>query len=142
MEWLFTAFYMLELVLKVIVHRLQFFGIYNGRFPPPDDAGSEWKWNLFDLFLVLTALYDGIVQLTLDDRESAGANMTWMRLLRLLKMLKMLRVVRLMRFFRELRLMFFTIGGSFRSLLWAMTMLFMINYIFALCFMQGASAYL
>jgi len=66
----------------------------------------------------------------------------WMRLLRLMKMMKLMRVVRVMRFFRDLRLMMSLIGQSLRSLLWALLMLFLIMYLFGLCFLQGVTGYL
>mmetsp|Transcript_79391 Transcript_79391/g.246513 ORF Transcript_79391/g.246513 Transcript_79391/m.246513 type:complete len:545 (+) Transcript_79391:1-1635(+) len=133
-EWLFNMFYILELTLKLIAYKLHFF------------CNSDWKWNWFDFFLVLTGIYDLIMYFweshAGNEEDSSGAGMMWMRLLRLLKMMKLLRVVRVMRFFRELRLMLFSIARSFRSLLWAMLMLLLIMYIFALCFIQGATVYI
>jgi len=131
-EWAFYAFYFLELVLKLAVFRRYFF------------IDLDWRWNLFDLFLVVMAMYDVTIYVITEQgvMDKGSINVTWMRLLRLMKMLKMLRVVRVMRFFRELRLMFFSITSSFRSLLWAMVMLLLFMYIFALSFLQGATMYL
>jgi len=131
-EWAFYAFYLVELVLKLMVFGRYFF------------IDIDWRWNIFDLFLVVMALYDVIIYIITEHGviDSGSMNVTWMRLLRLMKMLKMLRVVRVMRFFRELRLMFFSITSSFRSLVWAMVMLLLIMYIFALSFIQGASMYI
>jgi hypothetical protein len=131
-EWAFYAFYFVELVLKLAVFGRYFF------------FDIDWRWNLFDLFLVLMAMYDVIIYIITEQGviDSGSINVTWMRLLRLMKMLKMLRVVRVMRFFRELRLMFFSITSSLRSLVWAMVMLLLIMYIFALSFIQGASMYI
>jgi len=131
-EWAFYAFYLVELVLKLKVLGRYFF------------IDLDWRWNLFDLFLVVMAVYDVIIYIITEQGviDSGSINVTWMRLLRLMKMLKMLRVVRVMRFFRELRLMFLSIASSFRSLLWAMVMLLLIMYIFALCFIQGATMYI
>lgn len=130
MEYLFFAFYSVELLLKLYVYRLHFF------------INREKYWNLFDLILVLTAVYDITNEELTRDEEGSNTNLTWMRLLRLLKMLKMLRMVRVMRFFRELRLMLSSIAGSVRPLFWSMLMLGLIMYIFGLCFLQGATAYL
>jgi len=131
-EWTFYAFYLVELVLKLLVFGRYFF------------FDVEWKWNLFDLLLVIMAFYDVTMYLITEHGviDSGSTNVTWLRLLRLLKMLKMLRVVRVVRFFRELRLMFNSITTSFRSLFWAMVMLLLVMYIFALCFIQGASMYI
>mmetsp|Transcript_120726 Transcript_120726/g.240431 ORF Transcript_120726/g.240431 Transcript_120726/m.240431 type:complete len:594 (+) Transcript_120726:92-1873(+) len=131
-EWAFYAFYFVELVLKLIVFGRYFF------------IDIDWKWNIFDLFLVIMAIYDVTIYTITEQGviDSGSVNVAWMRLLRLMKMLKMLRVVRVMRFFRELRLMFYSITSSFRSLVWAMVMLMLIMYIFALSFIQGATMYI
>jgi len=129
-EWSFYGFYLVELILKLFVLRQLFF------------CGEDWIWNIFDAFLVLLAIYDVVMYFIEDLTGSSGMNVTFMRLLRLLKMLKMLRVVRVMRFFRELRLMVYSISRSVRSLLWAVAMLILIMYIFALCFMQAATNYI
>lgn len=129
-DYFFLGFYVVELFSKLVAFRLQFF------------LNEDWRWNSFDLLLVLTGIYDFIADVA--DLESSGGtqNITIMRIFRLLKMLKMLRVVRVMRSFRELRLMLYSIVGSVRSLMWATLMLALIMYIFGLCFLQGAILYL
>lgn len=128
-EVFFLVFYTLELILRLLVWRLNFF--YN----------EDWRWNWFDTALVVLAGYDLIVS-RFEDEGSGGANLTWMRVLRLLKMLKMLRVVRVMRIFRELRLMLHSVIYSLRSLMWTLLMLSLLLYIFGLCFLQGVTAFL
>merc|ERR1712137_583320 len=126
-EYFFFAFYSVELILKLITYRLNFF------------TNDERLWNIFDGILVIAAAYD--VSLSLQEKDHSDTNVTWMRLLRMLKMLKMLRMVRVMRFFRELRLMLYSIIGSARTLFWSMLMLLLILYIFSLAFLQAATAY-
>merc|ERR1719428_2125079 len=46
-----------------------------------------------------------------------------------------------MKFFREIRVLLFSIVHSFKSLLWALAMLMVILYIFALVFMHAAAGY-
>merc|ERR1712137_308097 len=127
-EYFFFAFYSVELILKLITYRLNFF------------TNDERLWNIFDGILVIAAAYD--VSLSLQEKDHSDMNVTWMRLLRMLKMLKMLRMVRVMRFFRELRLMLYSIIGSARSLFWSLIMLLLILYIFGLAFLQAANAYI
>lgn len=129
LSYSFSAFYALELFLKLKVFRLRFF------------CNEDKLWNLLDTFLLLTAVYDIVLDIV---REATGfrMNMTWMRVLRLLKMLKMLRMVRVMKFFRELRIMLYSIVGSVRTLFWSILMLMLIMYIFGLCFLQAVTGYL
>lgn len=122
--YFFIAFYILELVMKMVVFRLHFF------------MNRDWSWNVFDFLLVLIGLYD------LTDFDSGDTDVTWIRLLRLIKMLKMLRVIRVMKFFRVLRMMVSSIAGSMMTLMWSILMLGLMMYVFGLCFLQIIAAYL
>mmetsp|Transcript_7907 Transcript_7907/g.18521 ORF Transcript_7907/g.18521 Transcript_7907/m.18521 type:complete len:685 (+) Transcript_7907:75-2129(+) len=130
LETFFLGFYCLELTLKLIAHQLSYF------------FNEEWRWNLFDLVLVIVSVYDFVSETLYVARTGNRTSLLIMKLLRLLKMLRMLHVVRLMRFFRELRLMLYSIVRSFRSLFWAVLMLSLIMYMFGLCFMQGGLVYI
>jgi len=127
LEISFFVFYLIELLLKLVVHKCKFF------------TNPDWHWNIFDSALVFSAAIDVLLEMA---NLNGGVNLSWMRLLRLMKMLKLLRVVRVMRFFRDLRLMMTMIGQSFRSLFWALLMLGLIMYMFGLCFLQGVTGYL
>jgi len=122
--YFFIAFYMLELVIKLVVFRLCFFW------------NKECGWNLFDFLLVLIGIYD------LIDFQSGDTDVTWIRLLRLIKMLKMLRVIRVMKFFRVLRMMVSSIAGSMMTLMWSILMLGLMMLVFGLCFLQIIAGYL
>jgi len=106
--------------------------------------GEDYKWNLFDLVLVITGLYDFIMETlpSSDTDGGGGMGVTWLRVLRLLKMVKMLRVVRVMRFFKVLRMMVASIIGSMSTLFWSVLMLAIMLYMFGLCFLQAVASYL
>jgi len=127
LNYAFAAFYTSELLLKLSVFGRHFFN------------NSEWKWNIFDLVLVLTAIWDVIADIF---KLASMIPFTWMRVIRLMKMLKMLRVVRVMRFFKELRTMLTSICGSISTLFWSICMLILMMYIFGLCFLQATTTYL
>jgi hypothetical protein len=127
-EFSFFAFYLIELTLKLLVFKLSFF------------TNPDWAWNIFDTLLVISAIYNIIMEYVADSDATAG--LMWMRMLRLLKMAKLLRIVRVMRFFRELRLMMSLISKSFRSLFWAIIMLGLVLYLFSLAFLQGVTGYM
>merc|ERR1719235_1962810 len=74
--------------------------------------------------------------------EQEGANLVYMRLLRLFKTVRIFRILRVVQFFKELRIIVFSILASVRSLFWALFMLGLIEYIFALIFMSGVVSYL
>jgi len=126
--WFFTVYYILEISLRLIVHRQYFFFVV------------EWRWNVLDFCLVLGAIYNQVVVFASGDGSGGSSNM--LRMLRLLKMVKMLRVVRVMRSFKELRMMLMPIVNSMRSLFWTLCMLTIILYIFGIVFLQGAAALL
>jgi len=117
-----------ELVCKLIVHRLHFF------------SNEENGWNMFDFFLVVFAVYDQLMVALSSD--AGGTNLTWMRSLRILKIAKILRVFRLMRLLSELRLMLNSLMGSAISLFWSIMMMLLIFYMFGLVFVQGTASHL
>jgi len=127
--YFFIMFYLAEIAVKFFVFRLHFFW------------RKDWKWNVFDLSLVVVGLYDILAEIA-TIKGSGNVNITWIRLLRLLRMMKMLRVVRVMRFFRVLRMMMSSIAGSMVTLLWSILMLGLIMYIFGLCFLQIITGHL
>lgn len=65
-----------------------------------------------------------------------------LRLLRVMKILKMLRFVRVIRTFRELRVITLSMLASVRSTFWAVALVLMITFLFALVFVQGVAIYL
>lgn len=124
MEAAFVSWYTLEILLKIIVHGCYFF------------VGKFWRWNIFDTFLVVLALYDQILSSVADMDAS------FMRTMRILKVAKISRTVRLLRFFSELRLILNSLMGSLHSLFWSFCMLVLIFYIFALVLLNNTAAYL
>lgn len=125
MENLFLAFYTVEILLKIAVHRWWFL------------VNEDMKWNWFDSFLVAFSIWD---QISLLVASGGGANVAFLRSVRLIKMVKIFRMLRVMRFFRELRLMLYSIGGSLVSFFWCFVMIVFILYMFALMLVQGVAA--
>merc|ERR1719362_1856280 len=96
--------------------------------------GYDRYWNLFDLFLVLSSIFDEIAQNDVRFRS--------VRLARGLRLFRALRVIRVVRFFRDLRLMVCMITQSLWSLSWAFLLLLMIMYVFSILLMQGVIMHL
>lgn len=127
LNYFFVGFYTFEILLKLAGLKCDFW------------RGEDWKWNVFDLVLVLFAWYDLFADKFFSDTR---LNQTWLRGLRLLKMFKMLRVVRVMRFFRELRNMIAAIVGSFTTLIWAILAISLMMFVFGLALINGISTFL
>jgi cytochrome b len=126
-ETLFLLWYLMELTLKLLVHRFYFF------------AGDDARWNMFDAFLVAFSMYDMFMDLL---NIMTGVNILFIRILRLLKLTKVLRLLRAIRCVRELRLMLQAMIGTLSSLFWAIIFLLMVLFIFGLILMQGVTGYL
>mmetsp|Transcript_2324 Transcript_2324/g.4605 ORF Transcript_2324/g.4605 Transcript_2324/m.4605 type:complete len:648 (+) Transcript_2324:103-2046(+) len=125
----FTIWYIIEITLKLIVHRLYFF------------INESRGWNILDTCLVAGGAFE-LAMTLLSDGDTTLVNPVIMRCLRLLKMVKILRVLRVIMFFKELRLMMKCVVGSVASLFWGTMMLFCFTMLFAIYFVQQMSNYL
>mmetsp|Transcript_86802 Transcript_86802/g.201990 ORF Transcript_86802/g.201990 Transcript_86802/m.201990 type:complete len:625 (-) Transcript_86802:186-2060(-) len=123
----FILFYTLELILKLVYYRWGFF------------RNEHWRWNVFDCVLVVSGIYEVIMDF---NHQHSEVNLAWMRMLRVMRMSKMLRVVRIMRFFRVLRMMVSAIARSMMTLAWSLLLLVSLNFIFGLVFIQILSSFL
>jgi len=129
-EYVFLFFYLAEVFLKLVVHRLYFF------------VGVECQWNIFDFVLVLLALVDELVSVIFSQHSGLTSDATALRSLRILKLAKILRVMRILRVFVDLRLMLTSVIGSCISLLWSFVMLAFVYYLFGLVFVQSLTLFL
>jgi len=118
-----SAWFLLELVLRLKAYRCAFF------------RGDAMFWNMFDLLLVFMSLVEVVmlVSNTSVGHASIGSGM------KTIKMLRIIRVFRVFRFFKELSLLALMIIDSMKALIWAMVMLTIILYVFAICFTVNAT---
>jgi len=101
-----------------LAHKVQFF------------IASDWKWNVFDLTLVGLSV--------MDELMASQVNLSASRIIRVFRMARVLRIIRIVEAFRELREMLCTIIVSLRSVFWALVLLLLVMYLFAITFMQSA----
>eukprot|EP00931_Biecheleriopsis_adriatica_P100962 TRINITY_DN76195_c0_g1_i1.p1 TRINITY_DN76195_c0_g1~~TRINITY_DN76195_c0_g1_i1.p1 ORF type:complete len:647 (+),score=124.87 TRINITY_DN76195_c0_g1_i1:34-1941(+) len=127
-ETAFFMFYVIELILKMAVHRFYFF------------CNKDMKWNILDALLVLAAALENTLTLAVASGGPA-VNLASLRLLRLCKVAKVLRIFRTLEFFQELRLMAECVAGTLVNAFWCTTLLFFIIYIFTLLICQGLVAH-
>eukprot|EP00927_Polykrikos_kofoidii_P052326 TRINITY_DN4610_c0_g1_i1.p1 TRINITY_DN4610_c0_g1~~TRINITY_DN4610_c0_g1_i1.p1 ORF type:complete len:683 (-),score=121.96 TRINITY_DN4610_c0_g1_i1:20-1960(-) len=121
----FTIVYMVELLLRVVGLRHLFL------------FGADWQWNVFDSFLVLSAILELFAFAGFYDKTSSI-----LKTLRLLKIVRLLRVIRYARMFRELRLMLISIIGSLRSLFWAIVVILGSSFVLGVIFLQGLTHFI
>eukprot|EP00931_Biecheleriopsis_adriatica_P030132 TRINITY_DN17784_c0_g1_i1.p1 TRINITY_DN17784_c0_g1~~TRINITY_DN17784_c0_g1_i1.p1 ORF type:complete len:618 (-),score=149.69 TRINITY_DN17784_c0_g1_i1:34-1860(-) len=128
-DYLFMVAFAGELLLRVIAEGQHFLWWTNPVF----------EWNILDSTLVIASFVEEITKAaTLGmDVDISGA-----RILRLLRLVRLLRVVRVMRFFKDLRVMIMGIIGAMSSLLWAILLLSLIIYVFAVALLQFVTEHL
>jgi hypothetical protein len=117
--WGFTGFFALELLLKLLVHRGYFF------------VCGAWRMNWLDFILVLYSCL-----------EAVAMKLSFLRILRMFKMAKMVRMLKALAAVHDLRIMIDCLLGSFFGLFWALVLIGVIMYIFALIFVQAFTEYL
>jgi len=124
-----TAFYVIELCIKVAVHREFFF------------INRDWRWNIFDTILVFVGVLDYLMVAVMSS-TSSKMDTGYLRFARILRISKIFRIVRLLRFFRELRLMLNCVMGSFTALMWGFVLLASLTIVFALMVTQQIASFL
>lgn len=127
----FTCIYAIEVALKLLAFRLEFF------------TNSDRGWNMFDLLIVVCSLGDFVISMVLVD-DSDLVSMTQMRMLRIIRVARILRAVRMAKvliLFSSLRALILSITYTLRSMAWTVVLLTLIFYGFGVCFTQAVSDY-
>jgi len=124
-EITFCILFTIEVILRGLVLQYEFFL-------------RDVAWNLFDVFCVVLMNIDLIVEHAWDGDVPVVAHPS-LRILRVVRVVRVLRVIRVLIFFRELRLMVCSILGSVKLLVWAVIVISLMFYTFAITFTQGAA---
>jgi len=137
-NFLYTSLFTLEMVLKIL-----------SRGPRSFFCRKDVSWNLLDAFIVSTSIVEVVLDLAArsrsnsnEDQGIAGTSSQFriLRMLRVTRLIRGIRVLRLVRFIRALRTLVHQIVSTVKSLVWALCLLVMIIYLFALWFCQAAAA--
>lgn len=121
----FNLLFTCELSLRVYAQRCRFF------------TGSDRAWNVFEAVLVVLSLVEMIL-------ARAGFNPSLIRILRVVRVVRSVRTLRIMRFSglsRKLRVMTLAIMNCSIMLCWAITILMLVTFLFAVVFLSFASQY-
>jgi len=123
-DMIFAGWFFIELMIRCMGQRKKFF------------IGEDRHWNMFDAFLVLYA----IVEVSAADLITP--NLSFLRIFRVFRLVRVVRVVRTVKSLRNLRTMVFAVLNSFTSLLWAFTLIALINFIFGVIIQTGVAVYM
>jgi len=104
----FAIVFLIELVIRILVLRCQYFC-------------SLWNW--FDVILVLISMFDLFLLEAMMIEYEFTVNVTMMRLARTVKLARAFRIMRTLRMFEGLRVLVHSVSAFLPSLMWAMIFL-------------------
>ncbi|CAJ1422505.1 unnamed protein product [Effrenium voratum] len=134
-QYSFTFLFAAELLLRLCANGRQLF------------AGDDWIWSLLDVFIVLTSFWEVIVDVvyyasdgkTSVDSIAGLSSLKAFRIIRITRILKTVQLARILRFVVALRTLVTSIFHTLKSLMWAMVLLMLIVYVFAVLFTQAVN---
>lgn len=131
-EWshpdiVFTSWFTLEIVIRLIADQISFF------------TNEDQGWNIFDLLLVSESLVTLIISYA--NGSSSNSKLSFLRIFRVFRLVRVVRVVRSVKALAKLRTMIFAILNSFADLLWALLVVGLIIFVFAIIFMGATSEF-
>eukprot|EP00440_Ansanella_granifera_P014753 gb/GFBE01016038.1/.p1 GENE.gb/GFBE01016038.1/~~gb/GFBE01016038.1/.p1 ORF type:complete len:759 (+),score=135.23 gb/GFBE01016038.1/:1-2277(+) len=113
----FTVFYTVELVLKLLVHRLYFF------------VNQEGHWNSFDFILVTMSYLEFFF------------NPSFLRLVRVVKIGRIVRMLQFASLFDDLRTIILSLTACMTTMLWSGILLAFLLCLFSIFFVQTGVGY-
>eukprot|EP00927_Polykrikos_kofoidii_P064750 TRINITY_DN6029_c0_g1_i1.p1 TRINITY_DN6029_c0_g1~~TRINITY_DN6029_c0_g1_i1.p1 ORF type:complete len:709 (+),score=96.97 TRINITY_DN6029_c0_g1_i1:82-2208(+) len=119
----FTVFFIIEFMLRI-------YGA--GLVPFITWHSPDFSWNMFDCSVVTISLAQGLLEIFVAS--SAMKNISLIRMVRFMRVVRIVRIVRIMRCFRSLRILISSIFATLKALVWAMVLLSVIVYVFAIIF--------
>lgn len=128
-ELFFTIFFCIDISLRIYVEQGTFLN------------GNNWRWNLLDSIVVITALTEEAM-LLVQSHSSAVSSTKVVRVIRILRLIRILRFIRGASFFSELRALCIGIFQTIGSLFWALLLLVIVIFVFSVYLTQGVAYYL
>jgi len=118
MEFVILCVFIFELSVRLLAEGWSRFVLAANRY-----------WNLFDSTVVFLSVIE--ISVGLLASSSVMLNLSMLRIVRIARLMKFMRIIRVMRFFRHLRILVTSIVGAMRALIWAMILLNLLIYAFA-----------
>ncbi|OLQ08876.1 putative voltage-dependent R-type calcium channel subunit alpha-1E [Symbiodinium microadriaticum] len=129
-QYMYTALFTFELVLRVVAEGLRIF------------IDEEWMWAWLDLVVVASSLAEVGFNIVEAQVGTDVSGLRAFRVIRITRFLKTLRLVRVFRFVMALRTLITSILYTLRSLFWALVLLALIIYVFSVLLAQAVSDHL
>ncbi|CAJ1330511.1 unnamed protein product [Effrenium voratum] len=138
-QYSFTFLFALELVLRLLAEGWRRFLF-----------SEEWMWNWFDAFIVITSLWELVMDIVYVwhgdsaqmEKVAGVVNLKAFRVIRITRVVKAVRLMRIFRFVIALRTLITSIMHTLVSLFWALALLILIVYVFAVLFVQAVHDHL
>lgn len=132
--YIYGFLFTFELVMRALCHGKSLF------------CSTGWLWNVFDCFIVLFSLWEVVAAILVEvsggHQDTMVGGVTAVRIVRISRVTRMLRIAkiaRLIRFMKGLRTLVASIAHTLKSLFWAMVLLLLIMYVFAILFVQAVA---
>ncbi|CAJ1405750.1 unnamed protein product [Effrenium voratum] len=128
-SYFYTVVFLVELLVRFFAYGIWHF-IWS----------EDWTWNLLDSIIVLSSVTEIILQFLSVSSGTSMHGIAGLKAFRIIRMVRLFKTVRLMRVFRfvmALRTLVSSIFHTLKSLFWALVLLVLIVYVFALLFAQA-----
>eukprot|EP00927_Polykrikos_kofoidii_P055967 TRINITY_DN5014_c0_g1_i2.p1 TRINITY_DN5014_c0_g1~~TRINITY_DN5014_c0_g1_i2.p1 ORF type:complete len:949 (+),score=174.45 TRINITY_DN5014_c0_g1_i2:74-2920(+) len=136
--YFYTLIFAVELLLRLLNER-------GGFFTP---GNRNVAWNYLDMFVVATSIFEVYIELgarvSPDKAASNAASTSQLRIIRVVRitrLIKIFRIARILRFVRALRTLVNSIFYTLKSVFWALLLMVLIMYIFAMLLCQAVNDY-
>lgn len=131
-ELLFLCIFVMELVLKFSLNGFALFRRKTVHGVPTPDR----NWNIFDFAVIGVQSVEFLIRLAdIDDLNFFG-KISVLRILRLLRAMRIVRIIKVSHWVGDLRMIVYSIQRSLSLFIWAMVVLVMVIYIFAIYFLS------
>ena len=131
LQYVYTASFAIELMLRISAFGRHFF------------CSQEWSWSLLDVFIVVTSLWEIGIEMSQGSSDTSGvSSLRALRVLRLTRILKTAQLIRIFRFVLALRTLVRSIAHTLKALFWALLLLAVIIYCFAVLFLQSVNGHI
>ncbi|CAJ1400977.1 unnamed protein product [Effrenium voratum] len=134
----FTVLFSCELIIRMAAQGKTYF------------TNSDWRWNWLDFVIVVTSWGEWALSLYFEltvhtegfERFTGMSGLRMLRIIRITRLVKIARLARVLRFIMALRTLTQSILYTLKSLIWAMVLLMLIVYTFAVLFTQVVNDYM
>ncbi|CAE7899003.1 Cacna1h, partial [Symbiodinium sp. KB8] len=127
----YTVLFALELTLRILGRGFSVFCA----------EGCGWIW--LDTLIVVISIWESAVEIAGESSGSLASvtSLKSFRLVRLTRLLRTVQFIRIFRFIMALRTLVTSIFSTLKALSWALILLFLIMYVFAILFTQSVNDY-